>query len=198
MRKRAVTTADKFLAQLADDPEYKARRRAWDREFSIIAEGRRREQQALLNDLALAGAVVDWVGGLLEIPAPDERVYPVLLDHITKPYSPHLLEWIGRAFGRMSARPIVWDRLIDFIKAHALEEGATEGVFVAISEMAQPGDLHTLIDLLSDRSLGRGRLYLVRNLMRSKRKEARAALLQNQADPELTNEITARLSRSRG
>lgn len=68
---------------------------------------------------------------------------------------------------------------------------------MAISDMAQPGDLHTLTDLLSDPSLGTSRIFLVSNLMRSKRPEARTALLRNQADPDLTEEITARLSRSR-
>jgi hypothetical protein len=198
MKKHAGITNAELAAKLANDPEYQARIRERDLKLSLIAEGRRREQKSLLYDLAMAGAVVDWVGQLLEVPAPDERIYPVLLDHITKPYSPWLLEWIGRAFGRRSARPIVWERLIDLVNAHALQESATEGVLVAISAMAQPSDLHTLIDLLSDRSLGQGRIYLVSNLMRSKRQEARAALIKNQTDPELTIEITDRLSRSRG
>lgn len=133
----------------------------------------------------------------MEIPAPDPRAYPVLLDHIAKPYSPWLLGSIGRAFGHKSARPIVWDRLIDLIKTRALHESAVKGVMAAISEMARPSDLQTLIDVLSDAALGPSRICLVRNLMRSKRPEARSALLRNQADPVLTKEITARLSRSR-
>jgi hypothetical protein len=74
---------------------------------------------------------------------------------------------------------------------------AVEGVMAAISDIAQPSDLHTLIDLLSDPLLGPNRIYLVSNLMRSKKPEARSALLRKQSDPDLNREITFRLSRSR-
>lgn len=190
-------TAGELLAELPDDPAYQAVRRERELRLGEVADQRRREQQPLLEDLAALGVNVDWVGSLQGIPEPDVRIYPVLLDHLRRPYSPWLLEWIGRAFGRKAARPIVWDTLIDLIKTHALERPATEGVMVAISDMARPGDLHTLTELLSDSSLGTSRIFLVSNLMRSKRPEARAALLRNQADPDLTEEITARLSRSR-
>jgi hypothetical protein len=195
--KRGGMTAQELLAQQAADPVYQATRRARDRELAEIAEQRTQEQQPLLNDLAAAGVTVDWVGGLCSIPDADERIYPVLLDHLTRAHSPWLLEWIGRAFGRKAARPVVWDTLVKLIKTHALEEPAVEGVMAAISEMAQPSDLATLIDLLSDPSIGSSRIFLVSNLMRSKRPEARAALLRHQDDPDLTNEIRARFARSR-
>jgi len=68
---------------------------------------------------------------------------------------------------------------------------------VAISDMAQPSDLETLIDLLSDPSIGGSRIFLVSNLMRSKRPAARTALLRQQDDPDLTGEIKARLAHVR-
>lgn len=197
-KKRGGMTAGALLAQLAADPVYRAMRRAKDKEHAKLVEQRRQEQRPLLNDLATAGVNVESVGRLLEIPDPDERIYPVLLDHLTKSYSPWLLEWIGRAFGRKAARPIVWDTLIHLLASHVLEERATVGVMVAISDMARPSDIATLIMLLSDTSLGMSRIFLVSNLMRSKRPEARAALLRHKDDPDLTKEITARLARSRG
>ena len=172
-------------------------RAAKDREFSDMAEQRKREQQPLLKELATADVIVDWVGELLRIPSLDARVYAVLLDHITKPYSPSLLEWIGRAFGHRSDRPIVWDALINLLKDYSLDGKAVEGVMAAISDIARPSDLHTLIDLLSDPLLGPSRIYLVSNLMRSKKPHARSALLRKQSDPDLNREITFRLSRSR-
>jgi hypothetical protein len=188
-------TVGELLAQQATDAEYHAMRRAKDRELAEIAERRRREQRALLDDLAAVGVIVDWVGRLLETSSPDQRIYPVLLDHIGRPYSPWLSEWIGRALGHKAARPLVWDTLIHRLKARVLSKPAAEGVFAAISTMARPADVDTLIELLSEPQLGSGRIYLVRNLMRSKRREARAALVEHQGDPDLTKEITARLSR---
>ncbi len=190
-------TAQELLAQLAADSEYQAMRRAKDAAQAKLVEQRAQEAKPLLDDLADVGVPVDRISRLLEMPDPDERIYPVLLDHLTRPYNPWLLEWISRAFGRRSAHPIVWDTLVQMIKSKRLERSAVEGVMVAISEMAQPKDLPTLIDLLSDRSVGPSRIFLVSNLMRSKRPEARVALLRNQGDPELVQEITARLSRSR-
>lgn len=196
VNKRSGMTTGELLAQQATDPEYQARRRLRDCELAQVAEQRRREQELLLKGLAEAGVIVDWVGRLLEIPDPDERIYPVLLDHLTKGYDPWLLEWIGRAFGRKSARPIVWETLINLVKTRALNARAAYGVMAAISDMAKPSDLATLINLLSDTSLGRSRIFLVSNLMRSKSPEARAALLRQRNDPDLKKDFTARLSRS--
>lgn len=196
-RPRGIT-AQEHEAILADDPAYIAMREASDAEHARLVEQRAQDMRPLLDDLAAVGALVDRPSRLLEGPNPDKAIYPVLLDHLTRPDTPTwLLEWIGRVFGRKSARPIVWDTLVDLIKSHSLEKSAVEGVMVAISDMAQPRDLATLIDLLGDRSIAAGRIYLVSSLMRSKKPEARAALLRNQDDPELAKEIEARLSRSR-
>jgi hypothetical protein len=196
--KRGWVTAEEYAKRLAADPAYQAMRKAKDAEQAKRVEQRRQEMRPLLDDLAAVGVAVDQPSRLLEISDPDERIYPVLLDHLSRPYKPWLLESIGRAFGRKSARPIVWDTLVKLIRSRSLEKSAAEGVMVAISDMAQPRDVSTLIELLSDRSLGTSRIFLVSNLMRSKKPEARAALLQHQDDPELTKEITARLARSRG
>jgi hypothetical protein len=179
------------------DPAYQAMCRARDSELAEVAEFRKREQQPLLNDLSAAGIVVASACDLYSLPDPDARMYPILLGHLTKPNPPWLLEWIGRALGRKTARPLVWDTLINLIKTHTLEERASIGVMAAISDMAQPRDVEVLIDLLSDPSIGPSRVFLVSNLMRSKRPAARAALLQHQDDPHLTIEIEARLALSR-
>jgi len=191
-------TAGEHAALLAADPVYQAMRKAKEAEHAKLVEQRAQDMRPLLDDLAAVGVVVDRPSRLLENRNSDERVYPVLLDHLTRTDTPTwLLEWIGRAFGSKSARPIVWDTLVALIKSHTLQQSAVEGVMVAISDMAQPRDLATLIDLLADRSIGTSRIFLVSNLMRSKKSEARAALLRNQDDPELAKEIEARLHRSR-
>lgn len=196
--RRGGMTAGEHAALLAADAVYQEMRKVREAEHAKRVEQRAPEMQPLLDDLAAVGVAVDRPSRLLENPHPSERIYPVLLNHLTQRDTPEwLLEWIGRAFGRKSARPIVWDTLVNLIKAHSLPKSAVEGVIVAISDMAQPRDLPTLIDLLSDRLIGTSRIFLVSNLMRSKKPEARAALLRNQDDPELAKEIEARLSRSR-
>jgi hypothetical protein len=186
-----------FLAQRERDPGYQAMRAAKDRELAERAEQRQQEQKPLLDDLAAIGVVVDSISHLCRMPRTSEQVFAVLLHHLQRPYSPHMLEWIGRAFGTRSARPFVWNDLVALLKTHALEEAAADGVMTAISEIAQPRDLETLIDLITDRSLGSRRIFLVQNLMRSRRPEARAILLRLQDDTDLAGEITTRLRRSR-
>ena len=60
--KRGSVTLAELQAHLADDPEYQAMCAAKNREFSEMAEQRKREQRPLLNELATAGVTVDWVG----------------------------------------------------------------------------------------------------------------------------------------
>jgi len=79
------------------------------------------------------------------------------------------------------------------LKTGALPENAAHGAMAAISAMARPSDLQTLIDLIRDCTLGSLRIYLVGNLMRSKRPEARATLLELRDDPVLRKEIAIRL-----
>jgi hypothetical protein len=195
-RKKGMTAAE-HGAMLAADPVYQKMKAEREAAHAKLVEQRAQEIRPLLDDLAAVGVAVDEPSRLREIPDPDGRIYPVLLDHLTRPYNPWLLEWIGRAFGRKSARPYVWDTLVKLVKSHSLEKSAVVGVMVAISDMAQPRDLATLIDLLSDRSIGTSRIFLVSNLMRSKKPEARDALLRNQDDPDLSKEIAARLARRR-
>ncbi len=182
---------------MLQNPAYQEMRKAREAEHAKMVEARAQELQPLLEDLKAAGVVVDRLSRLLEMPAPDAHVYRVLLDHLTRPYSPWLLEWIGRAFGHKSARAIAWDNLVNLIKSQSLEMAAVEGVLVAISEMARPSDLTTLLDLVSDRSIGKGRVFLVKNLIRSKKPEALAALLRLQDDPDLATEIMAHFDRKR-
>ena len=190
-------TAQEAIAKCEADPTYRAMRADKDRQIAEREEQYRREVKPLLDDLATIGVVVESVPDLCCIPAPDERVFPILMEHLKRPYSAAMLEWIGRACGAKNARPIVWDTLVSMLKTHSLEERAADGVMVSISEIAQPRDLQTLIDLLSDRSLGGRRIFLVENLMRSRKPEARDTLLRLQDDPDLTKEITDRLARSR-
>ena len=190
-------TAAELMAKLRADPQWVAADKERARIHAERAEASRLEQKPLLDDLAAIGVSVDRVDRLLSMINPDEGIYPILLDHLGRSYSPMLLEWIGRSFGRKSARPLIWDTLVSMLTSHAIEGPAAEGVMAAISDMASPSDLDTLIDLVTDQSLGIGRIYLVRNLMRSKKPEARATLQRLQNDPDLHVEITARLKASR-
>ncbi|WP_067737589.1 hypothetical protein [Novosphingobium naphthalenivorans] len=198
MKRQTGMTAQELMSRLQADAAYQAKRAAKDKELAERAEERKLEQKPLLDDLAAHGVFVASVDRLVGMPSLDDCIYRILLDHLRRPYSASLLEWIGRAFGHKSARPIVWKVLIPLLKTHALKEPAVIGLMAAISKIAGPRDLHILIDLISDQAIGSSRLSLVSNLMRSKQPEARATLLRLRDDPELVKEISYRLRRSKG
>lgn len=181
--------------QLLRDPAFLEMREEKEAVRAKLVEQRAKDILPLLDDLSAVGVVFDRPSRLAEAKDLDSKIYPVLLNHLTKPHPAWLLEFIGRAFGKKSARPIVWDDLVRLVKADCLEKPAMYGVMVALSDMARPRDLPTLIELLSDQAIGRGRIFLITNLARSKKREARSALLQNRDDPELAQEIEACLAR---
>ncbi|WP_162789483.1 hypothetical protein [Altererythrobacter sp. ZODW24] len=197
VKKRSGMKARDLIASLETDFGHQVILAAKTEELADTAFLRRQEQKRLLDDLAENGVVLESIDHLLGIAEPDERIYPVLFDHLQRQYSPWLHEWIGRAFGKKSARPIVWDELVNLIRSNLLEASAADGAMIAISAMARSSDVEALIDLISDHSLGERRIFLVSNLMRSKAPRARTALIQMRSDPELSREINARLGRSR-
>jgi hypothetical protein len=124
---------------------------------------------------------------------PYSRALPVLLDHLLRPYSDRTRDGIARALAIKEARPLAWDVLTTLIRSESLPKEVADGVMVAISAMARPSDFFVLMQLLVDKSIGTSRKFLVRKLMRLKRPEARQALINNRTDPDLQEEIAARL-----
>jgi hypothetical protein len=191
--RRGPITAAEASRQLEADPEWCARR---DAKEAARAERTRRlalEQLELLRDLQAAGKEVGSVWDLVNTATPYPEALPVLLDHLLRPYSDRTREGIARALAVKDARPLAWDVMFGLIRSRSLPKEVADAVMVAISAMARPADLSALIGTLADKSLGSSRIFLVRNLMRSKRPEARQALMNNRADPDLQKEIAARL-----
>ena len=110
-------------------------------------------------------------------------------------------EGIARALVKKWARSLAWDGLLEAYRnepnlsnvAPPGEIGAPSGPKVAmadaISTMATPSDLDTLIELISNPSNGPSRIMLIRNLSRSRAKLAFETLVRLKDDPDLKLEI---------
>jgi HEAT repeat protein len=133
------------------------------------------------------------VWDLVNTSTPYPQALPILLIHLQRPYDDGIREGIARALAVKGARPLAWDELVGLVQSQSLPDRVADGVMVAISAMARPADLHAIIGLIKDRSIGSRRVFLVRNLMRSKKPEARRTLLDMRDDPDLQEEIAARL-----
>lgn len=197
MTKRKPITAAEHLAILSADPEWVAMRAAKDAELAKRRAQLRVEAKPLLDDLAALGIAVESAWELNSGYANYEAAIPVLLSHLKRPYSPRISEGIARALAFKEARLTAWEPLLKILRTKSFSGRVADGVMAAISEMARPADIQTLIELMEDNSLGSQRMLLVSNLMRSKKPEARSALLRLQNDPELQKEITFRLKKSR-
>src|SRR5579862_9321221 len=93
----SLMRADEFLRQLEADPEWVARRDARERDRLEREERSRREQSTLLAELAATGISVADVWDLVNTAQPYPQALPVLLAHLSKPYSAGVLDGIARA-----------------------------------------------------------------------------------------------------
>ncbi len=192
-KRRGPVTAAELAARLEADPDWVARRDARERDRAQREQQSHIEQAPLLSDLQAIGIVVNNVWNLVNTATPYPQALPILLRHLSKQYSERTLEGIARALAVKDARLIAWDHLIASLRKKLFPKEPNDAIMVAIAAMARPTDLECLIDLIKDESLGSCRIFLVRNLMRSKRQEARNVLLSLRDDPDLKREIAARL-----
>jgi hypothetical protein len=195
MARRGPITAEELTRQLKADPSWLARRDARNRDLAEHEERSRREQSELVADLSAAGVSVRNVWDLVNTSRPYPNALPVLLAHLSKPYGEGTLEGIARALGVKDARPIAGEALLATLRAGSLSKRMADGMMVAISAMARASDLDTLIDIIATPLFGTQRIFLVKNLMRSKKPIARETLHALKDDPDLRSEIAARLKR---
>ena len=190
------TTATELMKRLEADPEWVAARDARERELAKRVALLMRELSDLCADLAAAGITVKYISDLASMPSSYHEALPVLLNHLRRPYGERALATIVRAFENKAARNLAWDPLLAALHDGAMHGGGIEAAVAAISAMARPDDLHCVLELIADCSLGEARAILVRNLMRSRKPEARKALLDLRNDPDLEKEIAHRLRSS--
>ena len=191
--KKGGIPAGELMRQLEADPIWVARRDAQARARLQRELTSQREQTDLLQDLKASGVSVNNVWSLVNTAGPYPGALRVLLDHLSRPYSDRVREGIARALAVKEARPVAWDEFVRLARTEASQSWVSDGVMVAIAAMARPSDLDEIISLITDRLVGPGRVFLVRNLTRSKKQKARQVLMDLRDDPDLQREIAARL-----
>lgn len=192
MARRTGIAASELMAELESNPEWVKQRDEREQRRAALETEIRHEEQPLVAALAKVGVFVRGVSDLVNTANSYPTAIPVLLEHLQRPYRTTIREFIARALAVREARPLAWTYMLQAAKENS-DRDMGDGLFVAISGMARPDDLSTLIDLISDPSMGPQRVFLVANLMRSKRPEARETLLALRNDRDLRNEIAARL-----
>ncbi len=150
------------------------------------------EQQAIRRDLDAVGVRVSSVWDLVNTGSPYGPAIPVLMKHITRPYSFKIQAGIARALGTPEAYRF-FPQIVDLYKAapHKTGLGLKDGLAVAISILAKKEDVGLIADLTRDKALGQSRSYFIGVLRkwRSRIPVAASVLIEMADDPELAAEI---------
>jgi hypothetical protein len=166
-REKPISAAE-HLALLHQDPEWVARKAERDTRLKEAQERSRREQAPLLTDIRNVGVDVDSVWDFVNTADKYPAAIPVLLHHVTLPYSKRIKEGIVRALTVNYAGPDVLRELIRQFR-NETDDSANSLKWVlgnAISEVATPADADTIIGLATDPTHGEARDMITQRLPR--------------------------------
>ena len=193
MTKKKPVSAAELMAMLNSDPEFVAKRDRAEAERQALAAEWRRAETPLVEDLGAAGVAVDSVWDLVNTSVPYPNAFPVLIDHLQRPYPGRVREGIARALAVPEAK-FAWSVMTRLYRDESVKD-AKDGLAVAISAAADDAVIGEVIQLVRDNRHGTSRNFLLKALERSADPRARAVLMELGTDPELKKEIQVVLGR---
>jgi hypothetical protein len=198
MKKRKWKTAAEAMAEFEKDPAFVARRNQSEAERRHVEEANAHAEAPLVEELRKAGVPIGSVWELVNSANTYAQSFPILLDHLQRPYPDSVREGIARAMAVPAAK-FAWPLLITLF-GQEQQRRAKDGLAVAISNIADDETLDELIAMARDVRHGESRLLLLSALERSRLPQARKALMELGGDPTLQKEvqrILRRLKRNR-
>ncbi|MBS1814978.1 MAG: hypothetical protein JSS87_08910 [Acidobacteria bacterium] len=177
------------MAQLNADPEFVKRRADRDAALEKWSKRLRTEEEPLLADLRKVGWEVTSAWELVKTSTPYPEALPVLLSHLSRPYSTRIREGIARAMAVRDAC-IYWSTLRDLFTREK-EKEVRDALAVVLSAASNGSLITQLAELAKDPANGSSRLLLLRGLRRSKSPTARETLAELANDPALAKEISS-------
>jgi hypothetical protein len=175
MTDRKWITAAEHMALLQKNPEWVARNAETEARLKERREQSRKEQSQLLAELAGIGIRVESVWDFVNTADKYPAAIPVLLRHVTFPYSKRIKEGIIRALTVNYAGPEVLRELIrQFCEQTDHSPNSLKWVLGnAISEVARPADAETVIALAMNPAHGDSRDAITQRLPRVVKNKAR-------------------------
>ena len=111
-------TAAELMAELEADPEWVRARDERERQRQEFDALLAQDEAPLVSDLSAAGYAVESVWDLVNTSASYPEAWPVLIEHLQRPYHPRTLEGIARALTVPEAGEIAFPvllRLLDSV-----------------------------------------------------------------------------------
>jgi HEAT repeat protein len=183
-------TAAELLAELARDEDYQKRKQARDAALCTTAQEYSRAEAPVVEALRAAGIEVSSIWDLVNTPARDAKIVPILVAHLAQPYPERVREGIARALAIPEAIA-AWDQLC---QAYLSETdtgtmGVKWAIHLALAAAADESVLEDLIELAKDRRHGRNRAMFVDALSRIRDPRASVALDQLEDDPDIAVDV---------
>lgn len=167
--KKTSMTAAQLMATLKGDQTWVERQTKLESERACREAGSVTEQKELLRDLAQAGHQVVTVWDLVNTNKDYKSAIPVLLDHLSRPYSVGIREGIVRALTvDYTSKWNACAKLIDEYKRlnDNSENGLKWVIGNAISVVATPDCAAQVINIATDPTNGRSRDMIILRLPR--------------------------------
>lgn len=195
MSKRKPITAQELDVELANDPEYQAKRAQVEAEFAERRKVLEQAEQPIIDDLRRVGIDVQSPWDLVNTSEPYPAALPVLLHHLTLgTYPERILQGVGRALAVKPAA-VYWDELVALYKS--VDSGDTkDGLAVALMVTVTKDTIGELIALCEDHGAGPERIYFLKPIMRLGGGRGHAMVASVIDDPVLGKEATALVSRA--
>jgi hypothetical protein len=169
MKRQSETNAE-LSARINSDPARRAQIAVEEVERELRRERFRKEVVPLLNDLHAVGLSMANPYELKRRPTDLKAAFPVLLQHLRRPYSNDALWAMAYLFETRAARPY-WNAIVSLYESSTddpgLQQPWRDRLASAIAEMAAKNDFAVLERLLRDPTLGKGRILLVRAAVRT-------------------------------
>lgn len=194
--KKEPVTAAELMARLEADPDFVARRDAFDEELDARATAWTKAESPLREALAAVGLQVESAWDLVNTSEPYPEALPVLVEHLGKPYPSRVREGIARALAVPDAK-FAWRILVE---AYTREETSEvkEAIAAAVAATADETVFTEVVALIRAKENGASRVLLLEVLEHhSPAERARTVLQEVAADAELTCEAQAMLKRMR-
>lgn len=148
------------------------------------------EERPIVDDLRTVGVDVTGVHQIRDKADAHPGMREVLLDHLSRDYSDNIRAAMAAALGGKKVGDL-FPRLAELYRGEKV--GHVKEQYADAIARSGPDHLPDVMDLISDPSLGRSRVQLVKALTKSKKPEARATLESLRDDPDLKVEIGRRL-----
>lgn len=202
-RRRGSRTAAEIVAECEADPEYQAMIREREQKRAKRTARRRAEQAQLLRELAEVGIEVETVWDLVNRPNDYQSAYPILVEHLQRPYDELNREGIARSLAVADATDIAWKPVYRAFVDHP-HAGPGDppplkfALGLALGKLMEAPQVPEALELVTNRAHGESRAPIVDFLGDFKQRKAVRTVLELLADdPDVAAEAKKALARKR-